>query len=279
MSVKRCGGPFLRMVFLKCIHSSGPCYNRRMKALVVANWKMNPTTFREAKTLLEASKKAIEKSKGISLIIAPPAIYLRDLSRLSHGRRVLFALQNVHDQAGGAFTGEISIAQGKDAKISACIIGHAERRRAGETNDDCRRKVASALTNKITPILCVGEMSRDHSGEHFQFIKDQLKIALMDVPPQKVAQVVIAYEPVWAIGATTAMPPRDMHEMTIFIRKSIVETHGKDGMNMKILYGGSIDETNALAMLQGGEVAGFLVGRASIESTKFAALIHSIATT
>lgn len=167
-----------------------------MKSIVVANWKMNPATFRDAKTLLEASKKVIEKSKGISLIIAPPAIYLRDLARLSHGRRVLFALQNVHDQAGGAFTGEISIAQGKDAKISACIIGHAERRAVGETNDDCRRKIVAALTSKITPILCVGETSRDHSGEHFQLIKDQLKIALMDVSPQKLGQVVIAYEPV-----------------------------------------------------------------------------------
>lgn len=248
-----------------------------MKALVVANWKMNPATFREAKILFEASKKAIEKSKNVSLVVAPPALYLRELARLARSRRVLFALQHVHDQPSGAFTGEISIAQGKDTKISACIIGHAERRAMGETNDDCRRKIVAALANKITPILCVGETSRDHSGAHFQFIKEQLKIALMDVSPQKVAQVVIAYEPVWAIGATAAMPPRDMHEMTIFIRKSIVETHGKDGMHMKILYGGSVDETNALGMLRDGEVAGFLVGRASVESAKFSALIHSLA--
>lgn len=248
-----------------------------MKALVVANWKMNPATFREAKTLFEATKKAIEKSKGVSLVIAPPAIFLRELARLSHSRRILFALQNVHDQAGGAFTGEISMAEGKDAKISYCLIGHAERRAMGETNDDCRRKVAAALANKVTPILCIGETTRNNSGEHFQLIKDQLTIALMDVPPQKVGQVVIAYEPVWAIGALQAMPPRDMHEMTIFIRKSIVETHGKDGMNMKILYGGSVDDTNALAMLCEGEVAGFLVGRASLESAKFSALTSSLA--
>ena len=128
----------------------------------------------------------------------------------------------------------------------------------------------------MTPILCVGETSRDVSGEHFNLIKEQLRIALTDVPPAKVSQVIIAYEPVWAIGATRAMEPRDMHEMSIFIRKSVVELHGKEGMNMKILYGGSIDETNAVGMLRDGDVGGFLIGRASIEAEKFALLVHAL---
>ncbi len=247
-----------------------------MKSIVVANWKMHPATFREAKTLFEATKKAIEKSRSVSLVVAPPSIYLRDLARLYKGRRIALALQNAHPEAGGSYTGEISLVQGKDARATHCIIAHAERRAMGETNDDARRKVLAALTLKMTPILCVGETTRSASGEHFQLIKDQLRIALTDVAPQKVAQVVIAYEPVWAIGATQAMQPRDMHEMAIFIRKSVVESHGKDGMNMKILYGGSIDESNARAMLEGGDVAGFLVGRASVEVAKFSALIHSL---
>jgi triosephosphate isomerase len=247
-----------------------------MKSIVVANWKMHPATFREAKRLFDATKAVIEKAPGVSLVIAPPSIYLRDLSRLYKGRRISFALQNAHAENEGAHTGEISLAQGKDARATFVLIAHAERRAQGETNDDARRKVAAALLGKITPILCVGEASRDNSGAHFALIKEQLKIGLMDVPPQKVGSVIIAYEPVWAIGAQKAMAPHEMHEMTIFIRKSIVESHGKEGMQMKVLYGGSIDETNARAMLEGGEVSGFLVGRASVESAKFSALIQSI---
>ncbi len=209
-----------------------------MKSIVVANWKMHPATFREAKQLFDATKKTIDKAKGVSLIVAPPSIFLRDLSRLYKGRRIAFALQNAHAEAGGAYTGELSLVQGKDARATHVLIAHAERREMGETNDDARRKVVAALAQKMTPILCVGETTRNNSGEHYQLIKDQLRIALMDVPAQKVASVVVAYEPVWAIGATHAMQPRDMHEMAIFIRKSVVESHGKDGMNMKILYGG-----------------------------------------
>lgn len=248
-----------------------------MKAIVVANWKMHPATAREAKALFDASRKIIEKAKSISLVIAPPALYLREMGSLYKGKRITFALQNGHPEVGGAFTGEISIAQGKDAKASAVIIGHAERRAMGESNDDVRRKVAAALAQKMTPILCIGETSRDSSGEHFTFVKEQLKIALLDVPPQKVTQILVAYEPVWAIGATRAMNPRDMHEMTIFIRKTIVELLGKDGMNVRMLYGGSVDETNAPEMLRDGAVSGFLVGRASVEPHKFSALINSLA--
>src|SRR3989344_3160594 len=236
-----------------------------MKSLVVANWKMYPATFKEAKHLFEAVRKAAEKAKGLSVVVAPPAIFLRDVVKLYKGRRIAFAMQKAHPEQGGAFTGEVSLVQGKDAKASYLIVGHAERRAMGETNDDARQKVAAALNNKVTPVLCVGETSRDVSGEHFNLIKEQLRIGLADVPPAKVSQVIIAYEPVWAIGATRAMEPRDMHEMAIFIRKSVVELHGKEGMNMKILYGGSIDETNAAGMLRDGDVGGFLIGRASIE--------------
>ena len=247
-----------------------------MKSIVVANWKMFPATLREAKQLFEAVRKSAENAKGVSVVVAPPVIFLRDIVKLYKGRRIAFAMQDAHPEAGGAFTGEVSIVQGKDAKASYLIVAHAERRAMGETNDDARRKVAAALDNRVTPILCIGETSRDVSGEHFNLIKEQLRIALTDVPSAKVSQVIIAYEPVWAIGATRAMEPRDMHEMAIFIRKSIVETHGKDGMNMRVLYGGSIDETNAIGMLRDGDVGGFLVGRVSIEAEKFALLVHSL---
>ena len=137
-----------------------------MRALVVANWKMNPPTFREAKKLFEATRKAAEKARKSNVVIAPPAVFLRELSKRYRGSRVAFAVQNAHWEAGGAHTGEISLRQAHDARAHYAIIGHAERRAEGETDDDVRKKVASALALKMTPILCVGQKERTDRRKH-----------------------------------------------------------------------------------------------------------------
>lgn len=246
-----------------------------MKALVVANWKMNPTTYREAKKLFEATRKAAERGSS-SVVIAPPAIYLRELAANYRGRTIAFALQNARAEVSGAHTGDISLLQGKDAKASYVIVGHAERRELGETNEDTQKKVAAALSARITPILCVGERERTHSGEHFAVVREQLRIGLGDVSAAQLSRVVITYEPRWTIGKDTTMSPRDMHEMSIFVRKCIVEHLGEAGQKIKILYGGSVDESNAGDMLLHGDVKGFLVGRASQDAVEFAALLQAI---
>ncbi len=247
-----------------------------MKSLLVANWKMNPGTFKEAKSLLDATRKAGDKAKNVSIVLAPPSIYLRQLRLLYKGKRIAFCAQNGNAELGGAFTGDISLTQIRDAKAAYVIIGHAERRAAGETNADTKKKVAAALALNLTPVLCIGETERTASGEHFARIADQLKTALADVAKPALKKVLIAYEPVWAIGATTPITPRDMHEMAIFIRKTIVGIHGEIGMQMKILYGGSIDETNAASMRRDGDVEGLLVGRASSDPKKMTALVAAM---
>ncbi len=244
--------------------------------MIVANWKMNPPTFREAKALLEATKKAADVGKSISIVVAPPAIYLRDLRASYRGKRLAFAAQNAHYEKSGAYTGETSLVQLKDAGVGYVIVGHAERRAMGETDDDTRKKVAASLALSITPVLCVGELKRGSDGEHLSFVKEQLRAGFADVPVAKIARVIVAYEPVWAIGATTPMGPRDMHETAIFIRKTIVELYGKVGMSVKILYGGSIDEVSAPAMLQQGDVDGLLAGRASAEGKRMLALVRAM---
>lgn len=247
-----------------------------MKSIVIANWKMNPSTMKEAKKLFEATKKAAEGSKNVTIIVAPPALFLRELRVGYKGKKLSFAMQNAHFDRDGAHTGETSLAQAADAKVQYVIIGHAERRAAGETNEDTAKKMAAALAHKITPILCVGETTRSHDGEHFDHVREQLAVGLSEVPAAKLGKILIAYEPVWAIGASSPMTPRDMHEMTIFIRKAIVDSLGQAGMNIRILYGGSIDETNALNMVREGDVHGLLVGRASTDAKKFASLIQSL---
>ena len=247
-----------------------------MKSIVVANWKMNPATFKEAKKLFEATRKAAETAKNVSVIVAPPAIFLRELSVGYKGKRLSFAVQNAHYETGGAYTGEVSMSEARDAKCSSVIIGHAERRAMGEENDDTRRKVVAALSIGLTPVLCIGEKTRSQSGEHFELVREQLVAGFNDVPPAKIPRVVIAYEPVWAIGAERPMSPRDMHEMAIFIRKTVVDRYGQGGMNLKILYGGSVDERNAGEMMQNGDVNGLLVGRVSTDAEKFSALVSAL---
>ena len=247
-----------------------------MKSLLIANWKMNPKTFKEARALFEATKKAADLAKNVTIVVAPPSLYLRELRSGYRGKRLSFGMQNAHFESKGSFTGELSIVQSKDAGATYVIIGHAERRAMGETNDETRQKVAAAVNGSMAAILCVGEAERTHEGDYFEFIKAQLKAGFADVPLAKLGKVIIAYEPVWAIGATESMNPRDMHEMAIFIRKTLVELYGEKGMTVRILYGGSIDAENASAMLTGGDVAGLLVGRASTDPATLTELVRAI---
>lgn len=237
---------------------------------------MHPSTFAEAKNLFDATKKIADKSKNVSIVVAPPSLYMRDLAYAYKGKKITFAIQSARAEEVGAFTGSISLTQARDVGASYAIIGHAERRAVGESNDDTRTQVATALALKMTPILCVGEQTRDESGEHFTFIKEQLRAGFADVSATKIASVIIAYEPVWAVGALEAMTPRDMHEMAIFIRKTMVGIYGKQGMKAVILYGGAVNATNAEAMLLYGDVDGLLVGRASADAKEFAILIETI---
>ncbi len=246
-----------------------------MKSIVVANWKMNPATFREAKALFEATRKAAEGAKNVSVIVAPPAIFLQSLRERYKGKRVSFGAQHAHFEQGGACTGEISFLQVRDAKAHYVLIGHAERRAMGESDEDTRKKVAAALNAKLTPVLCVGETERTQSGEHFARVAEQLRAGFADVLPAKAARVIVAYEPVWAIGASKPMSPGDMHEMAIFIRKTL-QGKGLNAMSVKILYGGSVDETNAADMVRNGDVNGLLVGRASTNAHKFTDLVEAL---
>ena len=249
------------------------------KFLVVANWKMNPGTMREAHKLFEATRKAADTSSGSFVVVAPPSIYLREISRSYRGKKIAFASQDAHHAEGGAHTGRISLQQAKDAGVSYAIVGHSETRASGKSDDDTRKEVAAALALRLTPILCVGELSRDASGDHLAVVREQLTTGLADVPVGKLSKVLIAYEPVWAIGGETTMSPREMHEMSIFIRKVVVDRYSPVGHSMKVLYGGSVSEKNTLPMLEDGDVDGLLVGHVSIDAARFAALLSSIANT
>ncbi len=247
-----------------------------MKSLIVANWKMNPASVREAKKLCGETKRLAGLLKGVSVVVCPPAVFLSGLAAGARKGRVSFGTQNVHFENRGSYTGEISPVQAKDAKASYAIVGHAERRAIGESNDDVRKKVDAVFAAGMTPILCIGEKERGQGAEHFTFVREQLRGGISEEAGKKLSRLIIAYEPVWAIGATKAMEPRQMHEMSIFIRKTLVERFGSVGHNITILYGGSIDASNAGEMLRDGDVTGLLVGRASVDIQAFTELLRAV---
>ncbi|MDZ4227527.1 MAG: triose-phosphate isomerase, partial [Patescibacteria group bacterium] len=212
-----------------------------------------------------------------SVVVAPPSVFLRGLGSAYKGKRVIFAAQDASAEAAGAHTGDISAAQLKDAGAKYVILGHSERRASGESDADVRRKVRVVLDANLTPIVCVGERERSASGEHFDVVRKQLQAAFADAASEEATRVVVAYEPVWAIGKEETMPPRAMHEMAIFIRKTLVATHGAAAMSLPVIYGGAATEDNAGPMLAYGDVAGLLVGHVSLDAARFSALLRESA--
>lgn len=247
-----------------------------MNALIVANWKMHPKTLREAKRLVTVTKKALGSSRAVTVVVAPPAVFLRDLAKGASSRSLPYAAQNVHWEEVGAHTGDTSIPQAIDAGAKWVIIGHSERRALGETNADVRKKVAAVIEDDLKPIICVGEQERDTEGAYLRTFSEQVITALAGVPKGALKDVTIAYEPVWAIGGTETVSPSKVHETVLYIRKLLFEVYGKPALSIPILYGGSVEDDDVVAMMTEGEVQGVLVGHASVDAKRFPRLIKRV---
>jgi triosephosphate isomerase len=247
-----------------------------MKSIVVANWKMNPATAKDAKKLFEATKRAADAVKNVTVVVAPPAIYLRELSSGYKGKRISFGAQNASAEPSGAFTGEMSLSQARDAKAAYVIVGHGERRAMGESNADTTKKMAAAVALKMTPVLCVGEKERMANGEHFSIVRKQLTDGLAEITASKLKQIMVMYEPLWAVGSGNPVTAGEMHEMLIFIKKTLVEHFGDVAMSTRILYGGSVNAENARPMVEIAGVSGFIVGGVSLNAATFKALLESL---
>jgi len=244
--------------------------------LLIANWKMNPQTAADAKRLLEITKRSLGNARSYKVVLAPPSVFMRELTKTYRGKKISFAAQNIHWDIAGSHTGEVSAVQVRDAGASYTLVGHAERRAAGESIEDVRRKMALASSAGLIPVLCIGEKERKPDGEYLRIIAEQLITGVEDVPRGKLKEVIVAYEPVWAIGGKEAMKPEDMHGMAIYIRKVLGRVHGRVGLQIPILYGGSIDDKSAPAMLSEGDVDGLLVGRASLDGRSFSLLLEAL---
>ncbi len=248
---------------------------KKPKKLIVGNWKMNPVSLEEARKIAGSVKRAMKKVKRTDVVLCPPFVYLAPLSTTAKGSLYLGA-QNAHSETTGPFTGEVGHMELPQFKVKFVIVGHSERRKMGETDDIVNKKVQSIVSLGMTAVICVGEAVRDANGEYLDFIKEQVQKALKDVPKKSFGNIVIAYEPLWAIGAKQAITPIELHEMSIFIKKVLKDTYSIVGEGVRVLYGGSVDRVNAGSLVKEGNVSGLLVGRQSLEPKDFTEIINLV---
>lgn len=242
--------------------------------LIVGNWKSYVETPETAKVVMAAAKRAAMKSRA-KIVIAPSFAHI-GLFAGGKKSKVGLAAQDVSEMTAGNATGEVSATTLKRMGVSYVIVGHSERRARGETDATVSTKVTRVLANGMTPILCVGESVRDANAEYLQKLRTQIDAVIKPLPLGDRAKVIVAYEPIWAIGksATEADSPRDVAEMMLYIRK-ILAQHLPEKLVPKavILYGGSVEPANARAFAKEGGVGGFLVGHASADPKMFSDII------
>ncbi len=246
------------------------------KKIVAGNWKMNKTLSEGLNLAKDVNKKVT--GNEVTVILCTPFIHLAEVQKVIDKPSLFVGAQNCADQASGAYTGEISAQMIKSTGVRYSILGHSERRAYyGETNETLAKKVKLVLDNDLIPIFCVGEVLEEReSGKLFDVVKSQMAEGLFFLSAVEFSKVVIAYEPVWAIGTGKVATPEQAQEMHKFIRDLIEEKYGKEiAENTSILYGGSCKPSNAGELFTNPDVDGGLIGGASLSSEDFMGIVNA----
>jgi triosephosphate isomerase len=247
--------------------------------IVMANWKMNPTTTSQAKKIFTGIKKGATKIKDVDVYVCPPFVFLPELAKLPQSKKVVLGTQDAFYEETGAYTGQISPKMLKSFKTKAVILGHSERRLLGEDNSLVARKVKHVIESGMTAVLCIGEKERNEEGDYYTFIRDEISSVLSGIRRIDLKKLIIAYEPIWAIGkrAEEAISVSDLYEMILFIRKVVTEHFGRaPAQRLPILYGGSVKKDNAKEFVNEGGADGLLVGGASLKPSEFVGIIKEV---
>lgn len=246
------------------------------KPLIIANWKMNPTSAKEATELMMKVEGALARMRRVEVVIAPPFLFLSHLSRMR--KRCKLGAQNTFWGDTGPYTGEISWRQLKKTGVSHIIVGHSERRLfLGETDEMINKKIRTLLSQNFFAVLCIGE--RERSGHDIPaVVGEQLKNALIGVPRGHIKNLVVAYEPVWAIStASFARPdtPDNAFRVAVYIRKVLSGLYGRGSAeHVRVIYGGSVRAKNITPFLLDGKMEGALVGHASLDPQEFMDIVR-----
>ncbi|ULB34168.1 MULTISPECIES: triose-phosphate isomerase [Proteiniphilum] len=248
------------------------------KNIVAGNWKMNKNLQEGLELAKELNEALKGKTVNCDVVIGTPFIHLASVVASVDTTKIGVAAQNCADKASGAYTGEVSAEMVASTGAKYVILGHSERRAYyHETPEILKEKVLLALANGLTPIFCVGEVLQEReSGRHFDVVKSQVESSLFDLSPEDFTKIILAYEPVWAIGTGKTATAGQAQEMHAFIRKTLSEKYGeKIADNTSILYGGSANAGNAKELFSNPDVDGGLIGGASLGVNKFLPIIEA----
>ena len=251
--------------------------NRKYRKTIIAgNWKMNKTPS-ETKEFMTALKGMLPRGRWCDIALCVPAVCIPAAVRAMRETRVGIGAENCNANPSGAYTGEIATNMLVDAGCKYVIIGHSERRAMGETNEDVNAKVLAALEAGLIPIMCCGEtLEQRETGITSEWIAMQIKAGLKGVPEEKIRKIVIAYEPIWAIGTGRTASPEQAEEVCESIRAAVRKLYGaKVARAISILYGGSMNDKNAYELLAQPDIDGGLIGGASLVPEKFVKIIES----
>lgn len=248
------------------------------KNIVAGNWKMN-LNLQEGVALATALNEALkDKTVKCDVVIGTPFIHLASVVNAVDTTKIGVAAQNCADKVSGAYTGEVAAAMIASTGATYVILGHSERRAYyHETAEILKEKVLLALENGLTPIFCIGEVLQEREAEkHFEVVKSQIESSLFELAPEEFSKIVLAYEPVWAIGTGKTATAAQAQEMHAFIRKTLVAKYGAEiADNTSILYGGSCNASNAKELFSNPDVDGGLIGGASLGVDKFMPIIEA----
>ncbi|PCH52483.1 MAG: triose-phosphate isomerase [Flavobacteriaceae bacterium] len=249
------------------------------KQIIAGNWKMNNDLDASKSLVKKVIKKIKKKSlKNTRVIVAPTFVSLQKVASRAKGTKVEVAAQNMHQAKSGAFTGEISAEMLKSVGVKIVVLGHSERREYfGETDAILVEKVNAALENKLEVIFCFGEVLEDRkANNHFKVVESQIKNGLFHLEASAWDSIILAYEPVWAIGTGETASPEQAQEMHAFIRKIVADKYNQEvANNVSILYGGSVKPSNAKEIFSKEDVDGGLIGGAALNANDFIELVGS----
>ena len=246
------------------------------KKIVAGNWKMNTTVQEGVKLAQEVEALASQVNNGAIVIVCTPFTHLTEVSKVI--RKVALGAENCASEVSGAYTGEISVSMVASTGAKYVILGHSERRAYyGETDGLLSKKVKLALAAGLTPIFCIGEvLAEREANKHFAVVKAQLVNGLFDLSAEDFGKIVLAYEPVWAIGTGKTATSDQAQEIHAFIRKTLVEKYGKEkAENTSILYGGSCNDKNAAELFANPDVDGGLIGGAALKAESFLGIVKA----
>ncbi len=241
------------------------------KPFLAGNWKMHKT-IPEAVEMVKALKEESPQLTDAELVVIPPYTMLSEVKKVIEGSTIQLGAQNIFWEEKGAFTGEVSPPMLKDAGCQYVTIGHSERRQYfGETNETVNKKIKAALAHELTPIMCIGEsLEEREKGNTMDKVETQINSGLEGLGKDEIRRIVIAYEPIWAIGTGVTATPSQAEEVHSFIRKKLTKKYGNEIASYAIiLYGGSVKPANTYSILKENNINGALVGGASLEADSF----------